>query len=151
MAISITCQESPEEVQPMLLGLLRHSSLVLGWPGRWPELPSYSGAGAAWKSARSLAGVRHQLLAVCFSYPPCCGSAGKTLQRALGLAAFWTSLLRGIIWNNKEETVSDSLFSLGDRNKFFMRIVGEIPWEIEGFDRGLNEITRIPQRDLFWS
>lgn len=73
MAVSITCWHSPEEVQLMLLGLLQCSLLVLGW------LPSDNVTGGARNSARNLAGVAHQLLAVCFECPCHCGSAGKTL------------------------------------------------------------------------
>lgn len=35
--------------------------------------------------------------------------------------------MSGIIWEDEEETVYDSLVSLADRNKFLVRIVGEIP------------------------
>ena len=68
----------------MLPGLLRNISLVLGQLGQRPELPSDRGMGAALNLARNLSGVMHQLLAVGFSYPCCCGSAGKTLQSAPG-------------------------------------------------------------------
>ena len=42
--------------------------------------------------------------------------------------AFWTSLVRGIIWKDKEETVCDSVFSLEDRSKFLVRIARQIPY-----------------------
>lgn len=144
MATSFACRQSPAEAQLMLV-----APLVQGWPGRRPELPAGSRTGATWSSASVLAGVMHQLLAVCFSYPCCIGSAGKTLQCAPGLAAFCILLVRGIIWKDKEETICHSLFLLVDRNKFLMRIVGEIPWQIEGFDKRIEWNNRDSPKGYF--